>query len=89
MGRFKFLPYSFNNNINYENFKVFQLQIERHNLIEALLYQDSINKLLQLWQDIIRKMACEAIPKKIGIQWLTSWNSQLELSLNNYQCSGI
>ncbi len=34
-------------------------------------------------------MACEAVPKKIGIQWLAIWNSNLELQLNNYQSSGI
>ncbi len=34
-------------------------------------------------------MASEAIPKKTGIQWLTSWSSHLEIHLNNYQCSGI
>src|SRR6184192_2740113 len=34
-------------------------------------------------------MACKAVPKKIGIQWLAIWNSHLELQLNNYQSSGI
>jgi hypothetical protein len=43
---------------------------------------------LQKWQDIIRKMAQNAIPKKIGVQWLANWNSHLEISLNNFQCSG-
>lgn len=33
-------------------------------------------------------MAHNAIPKKIGVQWLASWNSHLEISLNNFQCSG-
>ena len=89
MGRFKFPSKSFNNNVDSENLKVYQLQIERQNLIEVLLYLDSIDKLLQLWKDIIKKMACKAIPKKIGIQWLAIWNSNLELQLNNYQSSGI
>ncbi|GES87690.1 hypothetical protein GLOIN_2v1776914 [Rhizophagus clarus] len=48
-----------------------------------------IDKLLQSWQNIIKKIACEAIPKKIGVQWLATWSSHLELYLNNYQCSGI
>ena len=34
-------------------------------------------------------MACKAVSKKIGIQWLAIWNSHLELQLNNYQSSGI
>ncbi|EXX53341.1 hypothetical protein RhiirA5_431148 [Rhizophagus irregularis] len=34
-------------------------------------------------------MAREAIPKKIGIQWLSNWSSYLKICLNNYQCSGI
>ncbi len=48
MGRFKFPSKSFNNNVDSENLKVYQLQIERQNLIEVLLYLDSIDKLLQL-----------------------------------------
>ena len=57
-------------------------------LIETILYQDSIDKLLQKWQDIVKKMASEAVPKKPGIQWLASWSSHLEIYINNYQCSG-
>ena len=33
-------------------------------------------------------MAFEAVPKKIGVQWLANWSLRLELRLNNYQCSG-
>ncbi|GBC15622.2 hypothetical protein GLOIN_2v1776914 [Rhizophagus irregularis DAOM 181602=DAOM 197198] len=54
----------------------------------VILYLDSINELLQLWKDNIKKIACESVPKKIGVQWLTIWNSTFELRLNNYQCSG-
>ncbi|RHZ48039.1 hypothetical protein Glove_562g47 [Diversispora epigaea] len=58
----------YNENVNSENFKVLQLQKERYDLIETILYQDSINELLEKWKDIIKKMACEAIPKRIGVQ---------------------
>lgn len=71
MGRLKFPSKSFNNDIDYENLKVYQLQIERQNLIEILLYLNSIDKLLQLWKENIKKIARESVPKKIGIQWLT------------------
>lgn len=92
MGSFKSLSESSNDSVNCENSqntKVYQLQTEWCNLIEVLLYLDSIDKLLQSWQNIIKKIACEAIPKKPGIQWLTTWSSHLELYLNNYQWSGI
>ncbi|GES73643.1 hypothetical protein GLOIN_2v1541965 [Rhizophagus clarus] len=89
MGKFGSVSKSLNNNVNCENIRVYQLQTERYNLIEDLLYLDSIDKLLQSWQNIIKKIACEAIPKKIGVQWLATWSSHLELYLNNYQCSGI
>ena len=89
MGRFRSLSKSFDDNVNRENIKVYQLQAERCNLIEVLLYLDSIDKLLQSWQNIIKNIACEAIPKKTGVQWLATWSSHLELYLNNYQCSGI
>ncbi|CAG8806245.1 3339_t:CDS:2, partial [Dentiscutata erythropus] len=59
---------SCNSNVNDENMKAFYLQIERCNLIEAILYQDSIDHLLQKWQNIIRTMVFEAVPKKIGVQ---------------------
>ncbi|RHZ60077.1 hypothetical protein Glove_359g27 [Diversispora epigaea] len=32
---------------------------------------------------------CKAIPKRIGIQWLTNWSSHFEIYINNYKCSGI
>ncbi|CAG8811754.1 42478_t:CDS:2, partial [Gigaspora margarita] len=80
MGRINFSLESCNNSVNEENMKAFYLQIERCNLIEAILYQDSIDHLLQKWQNIIRTMAFEAAPKKIG-------SLRRELRLNNYQCS--
>jgi hypothetical protein len=50
---------------------------------------DSVDKLLQSWYNSIKEIACKAIPKKIGVQWLATWSSHLELYLNNYQCSGV
>ena len=68
MGKTKFPLESYNENVDQENFRIFHLQSERHQLIETILYQDSIDKLLQKWQDIIKKIACKAILKKTGIQ---------------------
>ncbi|RHZ53791.1 hypothetical protein Glove_437g22 [Diversispora epigaea] len=68
MGRIDILLNLYNENVNSENFKILQLQKERYDLIEIILYQDSINKLLKKWKDIIKKMACETIPKRIGVQ---------------------
>ncbi|RIA97629.1 hypothetical protein C1645_813871 [Glomus cerebriforme] len=47
MKRFKFPSKSFNNDVDYENLKIYQLQIERQNLIETVFYLDSIDELLQ------------------------------------------
>lgn len=89
MGRIEIPLESHDEHVNQENVRIAFFQKERCNLIETILYQDSIDKLLHKWQDIIKKMASEAIPKKTGIQWLASWSSHLEIYLNNYQCSGI
>jgi hypothetical protein len=90
MGKIKIPLKSNNENVDQENHRTCQLQKERQDLIEAIFYQDSIDKLLQKWQDIIKKITFEAISKKKKIQWLsTNWNSYLETCLNNYQCSGI
>lgn len=88
MGKFKIPSKFYNDDVDYENLKVDELRIERQNLIEVLLYLDSTDELLQSWKDIIKRMACESVPKKIGTQWLTNWSSTFELRLNNYQCSG-
>ena len=64
MGRIKIPSESYNENVDQENLKAIYLQNEWHNLIETILYQDSIDKLLQKWQEIVKKMACEAILKK-------------------------
>ena len=62
MGRINFPLKSYNENVDQENLKAIYLQNERYNLIETIFYQDSIDKLLQKWQDIIRKIA-KTIPK--------------------------
>ncbi|PKK58112.1 hypothetical protein RhiirC2_857935 [Rhizophagus irregularis] len=89
MGKINIPLGSHDKNVEQENSRIFHLQNERYNLIEAIFYEDSIDELLQKWQNIVRKMAHNAVPKKIGVQWLASWNSHLEISLNNFQCSGI
>ncbi|PKY34215.1 hypothetical protein RhiirB3_453714 [Rhizophagus irregularis] len=88
MGKINIPLGSHDKNVEQENSRIFHLQNERYNLIEAIFYEDSIDELLQKWQNIVRKMAHNAVPKKIGVQWLASWNSHLEISLNNFQCSG-
>ena len=89
MGKIKLPSTSYNENVDQENFRILHLQKECQNLIETILYQDSIDKLLQNWQDTIKKIACKAIPKKIGIQWLANWSSYFENCLNNFKCSGV
>ncbi|RHZ88112.1 hypothetical protein Glove_26g52 [Diversispora epigaea] len=88
MGDIEILLESYNENVDQENLKILYLRDERQNLIETILYQDSIDKLLQKWNVIIKKMACEVIPKRKKIQWLATWSSHLEIHLNNYKCSG-
>ncbi|PKK59735.1 hypothetical protein RhiirC2_794402 [Rhizophagus irregularis] len=77
MGKIKIPLESYNENVKQENNRIFHHQNERQILIETIFYQDSIDKLLQKWQDIIKKI-CKAIPKKTGIQWLANWSSYLE-----------
>ena len=67
MERINFPLKSYNENVDQENLKAVYLQNKWHNLIETILYQDSIDKLLQKWQDIVKKIACKGIPKKIGV----------------------
>ena len=64
MGKIKIPSESNNENVDQENHRIYQLQKERQDLIEAIFYQDSIDKLLQKWQDIIKKITFEAISKK-------------------------
>ncbi|RHZ58754.1 hypothetical protein Glove_368g17 [Diversispora epigaea] len=69
---------AYNENVKQENNNVLYFQSERNNLIKTILYQDSINKLLEKWRNIIKKIAYEAIPKKIRVQWLANWKMNLE-----------
>src|SRR5436853_1436618 len=85
MGNIEIPLESCNEKVNQKNHRIFHLQNERKSLIETILYQDSVDKLLQEWQNIIKKIALKAVPKKKGTQWLSSWNSYLEFCLNNYQ----
>jgi hypothetical protein len=64
MGKIKVPPESNNENVDQENYRICQLQKERQDLIEVIFYQDSVDKLLQKWQDIIKKITFEAISKK-------------------------
>ncbi|RGB22539.1 hypothetical protein C1646_775917 [Rhizophagus diaphanus] len=43
---------SHDKNVEQENSRIFYLQNERYNLIEAIFYKDSIDELLQKWQNI-------------------------------------
>jgi len=47
MGKINIPLESYNENVNQENFRIFHLQNERQHLIETILYQDSIDKLLE------------------------------------------
>lgn len=92
MGRIEIPLESHDENVNQENVRIASLQKERCNLIETILYQDSINNLLQKYRNgktLIKKWRVKLFQKKIGIQWIASWSSHLEIHLNNYQCSGI
>jgi len=64
IGKIKIPSESNNENVDQENHRICQLQRERQDLIEAIFYQDSIDKLLQKWKDIIKKITFEAISKK-------------------------
>jgi hypothetical protein len=89
MGELEIPLNSHNENINQENLKISNFQYERGKLIETILYMNSIDELLQNWHNIVKRMACGAIPKRKGTYWLTNWSSHLEMYLNNYQCSGV
>ncbi|GET66626.1 uncharacterized protein OCT59_000534 [Rhizophagus irregularis] len=89
MGKVKIPLESYNKNVDQDNFKIIHLQNERCSLIKTILYKNSIDELLQKWQNIIKKIAQKAILKKIGVQWLANWHAHFENNLNNFKCSGI
>ncbi|UZO08709.1 uncharacterized protein OCT59_028962 [Rhizophagus irregularis] len=43
----------------------------------------------QKWKNDIKNIALKSIPKRKGNLWMTTWVSHLEISLNNYLCSGV
>ncbi|PKK61677.1 hypothetical protein RhiirC2_791452 [Rhizophagus irregularis] len=57
MGKIKFPLGPYHKNVDQENIRIFRLQSERHQLIKTIFYQNSIDKLLQKWQDIIKNIA--------------------------------
>ncbi|RHZ60331.1 hypothetical protein Glove_355g33 [Diversispora epigaea] len=89
MGEIEIPLKAYQKDVEQENLRIYNFQDERHKLVITILHKNSIDELLQNWQNIIKRMACDAIPKKIGTHWLMNWNSHLEVYLNNYQCSGI
>ncbi|RHZ76745.1 hypothetical protein Glove_194g86 [Diversispora epigaea] len=89
MGRIEIPLESYNENVGLENNQVQNLQDERFELVEKILYNSSIDELLHSWHLIIKKISSAAIPKRKGIQWLASWSSNFENWLNNYKCSGV
>ncbi|GBB84074.1 hypothetical protein RclHR1_10700002 [Rhizophagus clarus] len=57
MGKINIPLGSHDKNVEQENSRIFHLQNERYNLIEAIFYEDSIDELLQKWQNIVRKIS--------------------------------
>ncbi|POG60645.1 hypothetical protein GLOIN_2v1486844 [Rhizophagus irregularis DAOM 181602=DAOM 197198] len=45
--------------------------------------------MLEKWKNDIKNIALKSIPKRKGNLWMTTWVSHLEISLNNYLCSGV
>lgn len=88
MGRITPPLNSLNDQINDENTNIFNTNVKRYELIELLLYHNSIDILLQNWQNEIKLVAQSSIPKKKGTKWMLRWSSNLENRLNNYLCSG-
>ncbi|CAJ0751439.1 9385_t:CDS:2 [Entrophospora sp. SA101] len=88
MGRIAPLSNSLNEYINNENLSILNSNVKRYELIEFLIYHNSIDVLLQNWQNEVRLIAQSAIPKKRGVKWMLRWSSNLENRLNNYLCSG-
>nr|CAG8602237.1 16007_t:CDS:2 [Entrophospora candida] len=88
MGRIAPLSNSLNEYINNENLSILNSNVKWYELIEFLIYHNSVDVLLQNWQNEVRLIAQSAIPKKRGVKWMLRWSSNLENHLNNYLCSG-
>ncbi|POG73321.1 hypothetical protein GLOIN_2v1772756 [Rhizophagus irregularis DAOM 181602=DAOM 197198] len=89
MGKIETPPSSFSNEVNQQNQTILLLQKERQQLFDLCLYDDRIISLLEKWKNNIKDIALKSIPNKKGSLWMTVWVSHLEISLNNYLCSGI
>ncbi|UZN99340.1 uncharacterized protein OCT59_000618 [Rhizophagus irregularis] len=89
MGKIETPPSSFSNEVNQQNQTILLLQKERQQLFDLCLYDDRIISLLEKWKKNIKDIALKSIPNKKGSLWMTVWVSHLEISLNNYLCSGI
>jgi hypothetical protein len=68
--------------------KISNFQQERCQLFNLCLYNDGIISLLEKWQLDIKNIALKSIPKRKGNLWKTNWTSNMEISINNYLCSG-
>ncbi|POG61448.1 hypothetical protein GLOIN_2v1814039 [Rhizophagus irregularis DAOM 181602=DAOM 197198] len=89
MGRIEIQTLSFSEDINQLNQKVSFFQKERQQFFNSCLYNNRIFSLLEKWNDNIKNIVLKLIPKKKGKLWSPTWITQLEVSLNNYLCSGI
>ncbi|PKC16275.1 hypothetical protein RhiirA5_477019 [Rhizophagus irregularis] len=89
MGKIETPPSSFSNEVNQQNQTILLLQKERQQLFDLCLYDDRIISLLEKWKNNVKDIALKSIPNKKGSLWMTVWVSHLEISLNNYLCSGI
>jgi len=89
MGRIALPSESYHAKVDQENMDILNLHMQRRQLVEFLLYHDATDALLIGWQTNLRIMAQDALPKRLGVQWISSWISHLESQLNNYQCSGV
>ncbi|PKK57898.1 hypothetical protein RhiirC2_720919 [Rhizophagus irregularis] len=83
------LSFSNENEINQQNQKISFLQEERQQLFILCLYNDDIASMLEKWKNDIKNIALKSILKRKGNLWMTTWVSHLEISPNNYLCSGV
>ncbi|CAG8631690.1 7289_t:CDS:2 [Gigaspora margarita] len=87
MGRIQLLLFSNNENIRIKNKTINCLQLERLQLIEWLLYKDSVKNLLLTWSNNIHQMVLDSVSLKKNTYWLMTWTTNLESRLNNYKCA--
>ncbi|CAG8722031.1 34524_t:CDS:1, partial [Gigaspora margarita] len=80
--------FSSNKNIKIDNKTINCLQLERLQLIEWLLYKNSVEDLLLTWSNNIRQIALDSVPLKKNTYWLMIWTTNLKSQLNNYKSAG-